>query len=104
MSWETLLTGWLTFKADTSREIVDEALKKFSEACQCEPKWDEAWRMWHFEDLNWASHVEGARIAKVFNEYKTHIKKCSFSIYYLSEADEFIEYNKDEGEEEIWLV
>jgi len=99
MSWETYLTAWLEFNERAKEEGVEsEILKEFAEVCSCEPVWDTLLAAWHFEDANWTSHVKGERIAKVFEKWKDYLHYFSASIYYLTEADEYIEYHERDEE------
>jgi len=101
MSWETYLTAWLEFNERAEKgNIKEKILKEFAEVCCCEPVWDECFKAWHFEDINWTSHVEGRKIAEVFEKWKDYLFSFSASVWYLTEPHEYIEYQENVPEEE----
>lgn len=76
MSIETLAVGRLEFKDGVSEERQKEIRDTVGDLLECELVWDEMWKEWKIEDLNWSSHIYDDRI----EELKQYIETCRDAI------------------------
>ena len=85
MSWETLVVGHLKFKNNVENDIKEKILNKAEDVFECEIKWDEKWKEYDFQDVNWFSHVNEEEITAFFEDYGKFFDNYSVSLYYLTE-------------------
>ena len=85
MSWETLVVGHLKFKDNIRDDVKEKILKEAKDVFECEIKWDEEWKEYNFQDVNWVSHVDDEKITAFFKQYEKFFNDYSASLYYLTE-------------------
>ena len=95
MSWETLVTGSFAFKADIEESRQKEVISELEEVLECEIKWNDKYKIWDFQDINWSSHVQAETITPVVEKHLALFNEFELSLYYLSEADEWIRIDED---------
>lgn len=98
MSWETLVVGSFEFNGETPDKAKEGIIAELEEVLEASITWDKEYQEYHFEDVNWASHVRGDEIKEAVEKNRKFLKQFECSLYYLSEADEQInlEPNSDE--------
>jgi len=97
MSWSTFVVGYVFFKKEIDETQKQECIDELEEALECKLTWNQDFEGYDFQDINWSSHVEGSAIKVVVDKYSHIITEFNLSLYYLGEADEWIQM-KGNGE------
>jgi len=92
MSWETLVTGCFKIKDNVSKVEKEKIISELEDALECKIKYDERFREYVFQDVNWVSHVRHEEVEEVFNKYKSKLLTFYYDLYYLLESNEHIGY------------
>ena len=95
MSWETLVIGSFTFKEEVDESEQKQVIYELEEVLECTIKWNDKYKIWDFQDINWSSHVQAETIKPVVERYSQSFREFDLSLYYLSEADEWIRIDED---------
>ena len=90
MGWETLIIGNFEFKNNIEETIKQKIIEDLKCVLECDVDYNEEWNEYHFEFVNWNSHISGENIEKVVKKYKKYLKYFCISIYYLDEPHEEI--------------
>ena len=104
MSWETLVTGSVSFKTSVPEPLKLKIIGELEEVLETELEWDAKWQEYRFQSVNWTSHVSEDGIREICKRWEPFFKEFSVSLYYLNEAD-YSEYanNEDQDAETIAL-
>jgi hypothetical protein len=100
MSWETFVVGSFELNEGILDNAKEGIIAELEEVLEALVTWDGKYQEYHFEDVNWTSHVCGDEIKEAVEKNRKFFKRFECSLYYLSEADEQInlEPNSDEVE------
>lgn len=103
MSWETLVTGGISFKKGTPEELKQKIIEELEAAFETKLKYNEEHDTYEFEDVNWISHVTEKKIQAVYQKWKPFFTEFSVSLYYLSEAN-YYEHACDDDQDKIGIL
>ena len=90
MSMETLVVGYIEFKAGVSEEEINKIIKDLEDVFECNIKYNAQFDCYEFEDINWSSHVDWEEVEQIFELYKDKFKYADAHLYDLNSPNESI--------------
>ena len=99
MSWETFVVGTLEIAPGLPEEKKVTIVDDFEEVLETDLVWDDQNKEYKISHVNWSSHVREEDIKKCHQKHKRHIKRISFSLWHLSEADFNLNVDRSEHEQ-----
>ena len=96
VSWETLVVGEVEFKENINKKLENKIKKALENVLETKLEWNDDYKNYQFQDVNWLSHVEGKKIKAVVEKFRKYIKYFSCSVFYLNESDEDIIFDGKE--------
>lgn len=98
MSTETLSVVRIKFKEDVSEGKQTKIIGLAEEVFEANFKWDERFKEYVLENVNWASHIYFDDIKVFYDENKEYFEEFECSLYYLGDCETYI-YKSPEGEQ-----